>query len=136
MSASSVATQGSFAPGPDPNVTLNQQTPSMGAVPGVAAANSAPVGGMPMWTPPHTPMPGTQGGGGTHSAASSVSGVNTMLSGRRESESEKDEAPRESKKKRESSERDEKGPETKRRRIAPTLVSTTEEDAPTPPAAE
>ncbi|OJD33715.1 wd40 repeat-like protein [Diplodia corticola] len=134
MSASSVATQGSFAPGPDPNVTLNQQTPSMGAVPGVAAANSGPVGQVPMWTPPHTPMPGTQGGGGTHSAASSVSGaggVNPLPGGRRESESEKEEASSstaEPSKKRESEKGGEKGPEPKRRRIAPTLVSAAADD--------
>ncbi|KAF4311466.1 wd40 repeat-like protein [Botryosphaeria dothidea] len=136
MSASSVATQGSFAPGPDPNVALQQQTPSVSAVPGVAATNSGPVGQVPMWTPPHTPMPGTQGG--THSAASSVSGINPLPGGQRESESEKDEPkePKESKK-RESEKDDsaEKGPEPKKRRIAPTLVSTTEGGAP-PPAAE
>lgn len=136
MSASSVATQGSFAPGPDPNVTLNQQTPSISAVPGVAATNSGPVGQVPMWTPPHTPMPGTQGG--THSAASSVSGINPPPSRHQESESERDEPkePKESKKReKEKDESAEKGPEPKRRRIAPTLVSTTEDSAP-PPAAE
>ncbi|KAK0640475.1 putative WD repeat-containing protein C26H5.03 [Lasiodiplodia hormozganensis] len=135
MSASSVATQSSFAPGPDPNVALNQQTPSISAVPGVAAANSGPVGQMPMWTPPHTPMPGGGTQGGTHSAASSVSGINPPPgSGRRESESEKEGEPAapaaaaketSSKKKREG-DKDEKGPASKKRRIAPTLVSTTE----------
>ncbi|KAL1641477.1 Chromatin assembly factor 1 subunit [Diplodia intermedia] len=148
MSASSVATQGSFAPGPDPTVTLNQQTPSMGAVPGVAATNSGPIGQVPMWTPPHTPMPGTQGGG-THSAASSVSGINNPPAGgggRRESESEKEEStssskerPSSSSRKKRESEKDEgaeKGPEPKKRRIAPTLVSgatTDDGDAPPPP---
>ncbi|KAL1625095.1 Chromatin assembly factor 1 subunit [Neofusicoccum ribis] len=55
-----------------------------------------------------------------------------------ESESERDEPkePKESKKReKEKDESAEKGPEPKRRRIAPTLVSTTEDSAP-PPAAE
>ncbi|KAF2088803.1 WD40 repeat-like protein [Saccharata proteae CBS 121410] len=111
MSASSVATQSSFAPSNEPGVFMNNATPSLSAVPGVAAAQSAPVTGpMPMWTPPQTPMPmaGGSGGGGGHSAASSVSGIGGA---KRDGESEGEAV----------GEGEERG--AKRRRIQPTLVS-------------
>jgi len=95
MSASSVATQSSFAAPPtgaaaSENVNptpgsareiMNNPTPSFGSVPGVAAAQSwqIPGGPMPLWTPPETPMNSGVGSGyvgaGRHSASSSVSGV-------------------------------------------------------------
>ncbi|KAF1990420.1 WD40 repeat-like protein [Aulographum hederae CBS 113979] len=106
MSASSIATQSSFQPlgtarGATPGADLinpsggagtyvmNNPTPSLGAVPSVAAAQSGPVlgGPMPLWTPPETPMSsgigggsgyvsaGGDGGRGRHSASSSVSGA-------------------------------------------------------------
>ena len=67
----------------------------MASVPGIAAANSGPVGAMPLWTPPLTPAPGH----GTHSASSSVSGL-PVASGnvRRESESEREDVGSTSKK--------------------------------------
>ena len=104
MSASSIATELSRAPGDRPldivqdgtNVLMHP-TPQMGAVPSVAGLHSAPVpGSMPLWTPPETPLSGASGGPApdvfaprssaattaatdhawkTHSASSSVSGV-------------------------------------------------------------
>lgn len=54
MSASSIATEASFARVPDPNALLvmNNPTPSMGSLPSVAAAGSNV---MPLFTPPQTP---------------------------------------------------------------------------------
>ncbi|KAF2731042.1 WD40 repeat-like protein [Polyplosphaeria fusca] len=118
-SVSSIATASSFAP-PVQVDQGNNPTPTMSQVPGVAAAGSGPVGAMPMWTPPLTPA---HGHGGTHSASSSVSGI-PGVNARRESESEREDAPATAKK------RDlqavpeaEEGREGKRRRIAPTPVT-------------
>lgn len=71
-----------------------------------------------------TPM---TGGHGTHSASSSVSGV-VHPHARRESESESDIAKET--KKRAPEQGQEQGSQPKKRRIAPTLVSTEEESAP------
>ncbi|KAF2192736.1 WD40 repeat-like protein [Zopfia rhizophila CBS 207.26] len=124
-SVSSIATQSSFAPGTGEQGSMNAPTPVMSSVPGITAANSGPVGAMPMWTPPLTPA---HGHGGTHSASSSVSGIpGASLIGRRESESEREDVASVGGAKK----RDlqavpevEEGREGKRRRIAPTLVST------------
>lgn len=92
-SASSVATQSSFAHGSTGAITSNP-TPTLGNVPSVAATNS--FGPLPWTTPPQTPMAGVV------SATSSVSG--SVLGKRDTSESEKEEgAP-------------------KKRRIAPTPI--------------
>ncbi|KAF2140841.1 uncharacterized protein K452DRAFT_229731 [Aplosporella prunicola CBS 121167] len=112
MSTSSIAS--SFAPGPDPTVPLNNQIPTVSAVPSVAAANSA----VPMWTPPHTPMPGNQ------SAASSVNGA--APGARRESESEAEKEKDSKKREGEEGADGAKQPEPKRRRIQPTLVRSIE----------
>lgn len=121
-SVSSIATASSFAANAGDMGVMNAPTPSMSAVPSLAATNSGPVGGMPMFTPPLTPAHGQHG---THSASSSVSGIHGISSGvRRESDTERDEtvSPR---KKRElqAVPEAEEGRETKKRRIAPTLVS-------------
>jgi chromatin assembly factor 1 subunit B len=80
----------------------NNPTPTLGHVPLVTATNSAPPVGLPMTTPPQTPM--SMAGG--HSATSSISG---SVLGKRDisgtSESEEDNR-------------------VKKRRIAPTLVTT------------
>ncbi|KAK3216817.1 hypothetical protein GRF29_1g1040559 [Pseudopithomyces chartarum] len=120
-SVSSIATASSFATGAGDMGVMNAPTPSMSAVPGLAATNSGPVGGVPMFTPPLTPAHGH----GSHSANSSVSGIPSVAGGpRRESESERDDGLSPKKK------RDlravpevEEGRQTKKRRIAPTLVT-------------
>lgn len=74
-----------------------------------------------MWTPPLTPAHGQ----GTHSASSSVSGI-VNIPGRRESESEKEDAGgsgRERRKREAGAEVEGADREEKRRRVAPTLVS-------------
>lgn len=119
-SVSSIATASSFATGAGDMGVMNAPTPSMSAVPGLAAANSGPVG-VPMFTPPLTPAHGH----GSHSASSSVSGIPGVAgSHRRESESEREDTVSPHKK------RDlhavpevEEGRETKKRRIAPTPVT-------------
>jgi chromatin assembly factor 1 subunit B len=120
-SVSSIATSSSFAQGPGDQSNMNAPTPAMSSIPGLAAANSGPVGAMPMWTPPLTPA---HGHGGTHSASSSVSGIPGTGVGRRESESEREDGVSGSKK------RDlhavyevEETREGKRRRITPTPVT-------------
>ncbi|KAF2709738.1 WD40 repeat-like protein [Pleomassaria siparia CBS 279.74] len=120
-SVSSIATSSSFAQGPGDQSNMNAPTPAMSSIPGLAAANSGPVGAMPMWTPPLTPA---HGHGGTHSASSSVSGIPGVSVGRRESESEREDGVPVSKK------RDlhavlevEEIREGKRRRITPTPVT-------------
>ncbi|KAF2751787.1 WD40 repeat-like protein [Sporormia fimetaria CBS 119925] len=119
-SVSSIATASSFAPGGGDQFSMNAPTPTLGQVPGLAAANSGPVGVVPVFTPPYTPA---HGHGGTHSASSSVSGVGPAI--RRESESEREEGASASKKRdlHPVPEADEEGRQGKRRRIAPTLVS-------------
>ena len=103
-SISSVATQSSsHAQTPPPNTIMSNPTPTFGSVPGLAAASSSSVGGVPLTTPPQTPMSSTM------SSTSSVSGASVL--GKRDSgaasESEKEERDT-----------------IKKRRIAPTLVST------------
>ncbi|KAF2834288.1 WD40 repeat-like protein [Patellaria atrata CBS 101060] len=123
MSTSSIATESSFIQ-TQQGIIANNPTPAVSTIPGVAATNSGSIGGMPMWTPPMTPMPGG------HSAASSVGG-NIPIQQRKESESEASETPR-SPKKREAEAIAEKGDgkTNKKRRIAPTLVSEAEMEAP------
>lgn len=111
MSASSIATQSSFAQVPDQNAVpnMNNPTPSMSSVPSIAAANSGTgmMGGMPLFTPPQTP-----GHNGHSYGTPSVVGVPTVPVGtKREAE------PGEEVK-------------DKRRRIAPTLVSEGESAGP------
>ncbi|KAK5256953.1 Chromatin assembly factor 1 subunit, partial [Cryomyces antarcticus] len=100
MSASSITTQYSFAHVPDQNggMAMNNPTPALSSVPGIAAANSGNgmVGGVPLYTPPQTPAAGSQ------SAASSVVGVGA----KREADSESEVVEN-----------------SKKRRIAPTLVA-------------
>ena len=86
-----------------PSTTMNNPTPTVGAIPGVATT----VAGVPMTTPPHTPM--------SSSGSSSVLG-------------KRDEAPTPAAKSESGSETstpagDQAGGDKKRRRIAPTLVS-------------
>ncbi|KAF2106445.1 chromatin assembly factor 1 protein [Lophiotrema nucula] len=135
-SVSSIATASSFAPMAGEQ-NMNAPTPAMSQVPSLAAANSGPVGAVPMWTPPLTPA---HGQGGSHSASSSVSGVPGVML-RRGSESEREDGVSGAKK------RDlqavpevEEGREGKRRRIAPTpvtigdsesVIASTEENTPT-----
>src|SRR5579859_1222232 len=87
----------------------NNPTPTLGHVPLVTATNSAPPVGLPLTTPPQTPM--SMAGG--HSATSSISG---SVLGKRDisgtSESEEDNR-------------------VKKRRIAPTLVTTNDHGDPT-----
>lgn len=118
MSASSAATQSSFAHPPDQNATpvMNNPTPSMSSVPSIAAAGSNTTGPLPLFTPPQTPSASTVANNGSVSSASGVTaGV------KRESI-----AP----------ETSEDAGREKRRRIAPTLVSGDGEPAtPGPPSA-
>lgn len=122
MSASSIATQSSMAPGADQNGVVNNPTPSLGTLPSIAAAHSGPVGGMPLWTPPQTPMPG---GASSHSATSSISGpAGTGLSRPADSEELK-------RRERGSDAGVEDEHQPKKRRIAPTLMTEGEESAST-----
>lgn len=98
MSASSATTQTSAAAVPDQNnITLTGPAPSVGTIPSISASStsssavgSSNVAGVPLFTPPQTPMTSQSGLGGSHSATSSVSG-NAGLQPKRNSESEKDE---------------------------------------------
>ncbi|KAJ5232265.1 Chromatin assembly factor 1 subunit B [Penicillium chermesinum] len=105
-SVCSVATQASAQPQAP---VVNNPTPILGSVPLVTATHSAQPSGLPLTTPPQTPLPLT---GGTSTSTGSVLGKRDM---RTASESEKE---------------DSKGPDSavpaqqpKKRRIAPTLVS-------------
>ena len=106
-SQSSIATLASV----QTNSVGNNPTPTLGHVPLVTATNSAPPVGLPLTTPPQTPMSMTGG----HSATSSISG---SVLGKRDasaaSESEKEDG------------------KSKKRRIAPTLVSGNGPGATTP----
>lgn len=65
MSASSIATEASFARFPDQNalLTMNNPTPSMGSIPPLAVAGSSnPTTSVPLFTPPHTPGQGHNNG--------------------------------------------------------------------------
>ena len=95
-SVSSVATQASHVP-PTVPVMGNSPTPTMGTVPGITAANSG--GSLPLSTPPMTPM----------SSASVPASVTGLATGKRDNSS--------------SRESEQEEPQTKKRRIAPTLVS-------------
>ncbi|MCJ1305731.1 hypothetical protein MMC08_008547 [Hypocenomyce scalaris] len=99
-SASSIATQSSQMQTPS-GLIISNPTPTLGTVPSVAATNSASIG-LPMTTPPQTPMSGH-----THSAASSVSG---SILGKRDAGAASE------------SEKEDSNTRQKRRRIAPTLV--------------
>jgi chromatin assembly factor 1 subunit B len=69
VSSTSTATISNLPPPPFiPGTVVNNPTPTLGNVPSVAATNSGAVNGIPMTTPPETPL-----GGGTRSSASSVS---------------------------------------------------------------
>ena len=90
-STSSIATQASYATAVPGTIISNPLLVGGGAVPGISASSSGFVSGMPMTTPPQTPR----------STTSSVSGMK-----RDASESEKEDA----------------GHEKKKRRLAPTLI--------------
>lgn len=92
MSASSIATEASFArvPEQNPGPVGNMPTPSLGSVPSLAAAGSGPAG--VMFTPPQTP-------GVTQGVGQALAGV------KREAEAVNEEAAG-----------------AKKRRIQPTLV--------------
>ena len=98
MSTSSATTQASaLALSDQNNIALNGPAPSVGTIPSISASStstsavgSSNVAGVPLFTPPQTPMTGQSGLGGSHSATSSVSGVAGLLP-KRDSESEKDE---------------------------------------------
>ena len=125
MSASSITTQASGVALPDQhNITLSGPAPSVSTIPGVSASSGSSsmtgtgnVAGVPLFTPPQTPMAAqgsgggisntSGGGGGSHSATSSVSGITGILP-KRESESERDEP---SKKK----QRNDRGPQHRKR---------------------
>lgn len=95
------------------NPVVNNPTPTLGTVPLVTATNSAPPPALPLTTPPQTPVSGV-----SHSAHSSIS--SSVVLGKRDigatSESEKDEIKETAR----------NGVEhlPKKRRIAPTLIST------------
>ncbi|OAX84004.1 hypothetical protein ACJ72_01639 [Emergomyces africanus] len=123
---------------------INNPTPTLGSVPSVTATNSAPAplqqAGLPLSTPPQTPMSGI-----SHSATSSVSG---SVLGKRDlgaaSESERDEARESGKDRDAGAGADVDGeiiaaaPAAKKRRVAPTLISGggTTAGAPLPPTSE
>lgn len=127
---------GTPAASADTPEAVNNPVPSIGAVPSVAAAQSAPVPGSGgnIWTPPQTPSGGNHGtAGGMHSAASSVSGIGPLGLGvaglaRRESDADSVvtnvaqsiEAPAGQGTKREGEEIEKDG--RKKRRVQPTLV--------------
>ena len=112
ISTSSVATLMSHAQAPeqnpDPNDVVNDPTPQMSSVPSITASNTS-AGGLPMFTPPQTP-----GYTGSASATSMPTAAAFATSSKREADVA------------ESSGKD------KRRRIQPTLVSGTENQAPPP----
>ncbi|KAI9797688.1 MAG: hypothetical protein M1833_005349 [Piccolia ochrophora] len=101
-STSSIATQLSLAHTPAPGFIVSNPTPTLGSVPGVAAASSGNVAGVPLTSPPQTPMSSTV------STTSSVSGGSVL--GKRDSGTSE-------------SEQEETKETVKKRRIAPTLVS-------------
>ncbi|KAK2811608.1 hypothetical protein FQN50_001950 [Emmonsiellopsis sp. PD_5] len=115
-SATSSITQLSSGVTPSSGV-INNPTPTLGSVPSVTATNSAPAPGLPLSTPPQTPMSGI-----SHSATSSVSG---SVLGKRDlgavSESERDESKGKHEDK--SQEAETAPPVVKKRRVAPTLIS-------------
>ncbi|KAI9825854.1 MAG: hypothetical protein M1832_000795 [Thelocarpon impressellum] len=96
----------SFAQTPPPSAIMSNPTPTFGSVPSLAAAATtatSSIGGIPLTTPPQTPMSGTV------STASSISGASVL--GKRDSGAANNS---------EDSEREEARSDTsKRRRIAP-----------------
>jgi chromatin assembly factor 1 subunit B len=117
MSASSIATEASFARVPDQNPppVMNNPTPSMSSVPSLAAAGSSnPGAAVPLFTPPQTP--GQNQANGSTSTNTSFAAAGTKREGTATNGTEQEEQGRE-----------------KRRRIAPTLIN--ESSAPAPPAA-
>ncbi|KAJ5649456.1 Chromatin assembly factor 1 subunit B [Penicillium longicatenatum] len=114
-SACSVATQSSNQ---QSGAVVNNPTPTLGSVPSVTATHSAQPSALPLTTPPQTPLPIPGSQGGTNTLTGTVLGKRDI---RTASESEKEES---------------KGPEVtqaqqpKKRRIAPTLVSTSTDAAP------
>ena len=106
-SASSIATQQSSFPG----VITNNPTPMIGNVPSVAATNSAPAG-LPLCTPPMTPMSAAT------APAPAPNPAPTTVLGKRDASVASQSEP------------DEGGGVPKRRRIAPTLVSRNDSPAP------
>ena len=122
MSASSIATEASFARVPDQNPppAMNNPTPSMSSMPSLAAAGSSNPGtGLPLFTPPQTPAHGHTGGTGSQG---SIGGASTFVAGvKRESNTSN------------TSESEDQGRE-KRRRIAPTPVTEDEQSQAKPPA--
>lgn len=107
-STSSIATQSTQQTG----AVVNNPTPTLGCVPLVTATHSAQPSALPLTTPPQTPLPTpTQAGFNTNTTSSVLGKRDTRTA----SESEKEES---------------KAPEStptqqpKKRRVAPTLVST------------
>ncbi|KAJ5389885.1 uncharacterized protein N7496_000953 [Penicillium cataractarum] len=103
-SAGSVATQSSTQ---QSATVINNPTPTLGSVPSVTVAHSAQPSGLPLTTPPQTPLP--------NAATPSIGSVLGKRDAPATSESEKE---------------DSKGPDSttatqqpKKRRIAPTLIS-------------
>lgn len=103
-SAGSVGTQSSTQ---QSAAVINNPTPTLGSVPSVTATHSSQPSGLPLTTPPQTPMP--------NAATPSIGSVLGKRDAPATSESEKE---------------DGKGPESttatqqpKKRRIAPTLIS-------------
>ncbi|KAJ5524305.1 Chromatin assembly factor 1 subunit B [Penicillium frequentans] len=115
-SACSVATQSSNQ---QTGAVVNNPTPTLGSVPSVTATHSAQPSALPLTTPPQTPLPLSGSQGGSNTLTGTVLGKRDI---RTASESEKE---------------DSKGPEAapaqqpKKRRIAPTLVSSSTDSAPT-----
>ncbi|KAK2742525.1 hypothetical protein FQN55_007811 [Onygenales sp. PD_40] len=128
-SATSSITQLSSGVTPSSGV-INNPTPTLGSVPSVTATNSAPAPGLPLSTPPQTPMSGI-----SHSATSSVSG---SVLGKRDlgavSESERDESKGKNEDKPQEAET--APPVVKKRRVAPTLISGDGATAPPRPSDE
>lgn len=135
MSISSVGTEAGYARAPDQNATpvMNNPTPSMSALPSVAAAGSLPAnaGGIPLFTPPQTPA---YQANGSATNSSHVGGAGIKRSSNA-SESGAESAAAGAKREVDTSDTtfEETGRE-KRRRIAPTLVAENEFVAPAPPS--
>lgn len=125
MSASSIATDASFARVPDQNAlpAMNNPTPSLSAMPSVAAAGS----NLPLFTPPQTP------GHHANGSVGSVQGLNAAL--KRPSDASESSAAGIKRPNDSGDTPAEEAPKEKRRRIAPTPVTDSESSAPPPPPA-
>ncbi|KAF2486549.1 WD40-repeat-containing domain protein [Neohortaea acidophila] len=128
MSASSIATEASFARAPDQNAppVMNNPTPALTSLPSVAATGSnSSAGGMPLFTPPQTP--------GHHASGSTSSLPGVSVTGtQRESSVSDTNVPavasaagvkREGTSPPAAAQEGENGGREKRRRIAPTPVT-------------